>query len=343
MRLFNRTIKLLAVLPIVILVVSCMSGGQKENAQDAIDVPSSWATKATLYKDESIDWLKTFNDPAMLMLIEEGKANNIDLKLAASNIEKSWLLADKSGTAIKPTVDLSMGANQSGNASSGSQGGEFNTNIKASWEIDVWGRMSAAVDASVANAQATEADYQFALHSLSANIAKSYLKVIEAKQQAVITRKNLNILQNTLRITLVKYNNGISSGQDVALNRANLASAEAQLLDIEVSERNALRGLETLLGRYPNAKTDVVDVLPLLPEEPPIGIPSDVLERRPDIIAFIYIFVYSADCDHVTGNNVVFSFIISDDCRPVQVRKEWISYQVPSCVQNQFKFHQAIQ
>jgi len=149
----------------------------------------------------------------------------------------------------------------------------------------VWGRVRSGIYAAEARAQAAEADYIFAQHSLSANIAKSYLKVIEAKLQADITRKNLMILEKTMRITQVKYDNGMSSAQDVALNRANLASAQEQLVTIEGSQRDAIRALEVLLGHYPNAALEIPNVLPDLPSSPPAGIPSEILERRPDIVS----------------------------------------------------------
>ena len=157
--------------------------------------------------------------------------------------------------------------------------------MQTSWEVDVWGRLSAGVDVATASAQAVEADYIFAQHSLSANIAKTYFKVIEAKLQADITRKNLIALEKSMRITQAKYDNGVSSGQDVALNRANLASAKEQLIKIEGSERDALRALEILLGRYPDASAEIPSALPDLPRHPPAGIPSELLERRPDIVS----------------------------------------------------------
>jgi len=145
--------------------------------------------------------------------------------------------------------------------------------------------MQAGVNVAEAGAQAAEADYVFAQHSLSSNIAKAYFIVIEAKQQADITRKNLSILEETMRITQLKYDNGMTSAQDVALNRANLASAKEQLINTEGSERNGVRALEVLLGRYPNAKSETPDALPDLPPSPPAGVPSEILERRPDLVS----------------------------------------------------------
>jgi NodT family efflux transporter outer membrane factor (OMF) lipoprotein len=281
----------LAIVPVVIsLIAACAGGGaqtkeHQQAVQSAVDSPESWATKSEQYEDVSFRWLESFDDPVMLKLISEGKANNLDLQVAAGNMDKAWLLAEQSGATLKPTADLTLGRAQSGSANSGSSSGTVNVGLPVSGEAAVWGRMRAGVSAAEASAEAAEADYVFAQHSLSANIAKTYLKVIEAKLQADITRKNLSILSETMRIAQVKYDNGISSGQDVALNRANLASAKEQLITIEGSQRDATRALEVLLGRYPDAALEMPDVLPKLPQPPPAGVPSEVLERRPDIVS----------------------------------------------------------
>jgi NodT family efflux transporter outer membrane factor (OMF) lipoprotein len=280
-----------AIVPVVLLIAACVGGtdAQRKESQQAveaaIDSPENWATKAENYEDLSLRWLESFDDPVMLKFIEEGKANNLDLQAAAGNMDRAWLLAEQSGAALKPTVDLSLGRTQTGRANSGSSSSDVNVGLTVSWEADVWGRIRAGVSAAEASAQAAEADYVFAQHSLSSNIARTYLQVIEAKLQAGITRKNLSILGETMRIAQVKFDNGVSSGQDIALNRANLASARDQLTAIEGSQRDATRALEVLLGRYPDAALEMPDVLPKLPPPPPAGVPSEVLERRPDIVS----------------------------------------------------------
>ena len=284
-----RVSKLIALSVIVLMATSCGFFSKKKESErtikKAIETPKSWATQAVNSEDVSTKWLESFNDPMLLKLIEEGKANNIDLQLAAGNMDKAWLLAKQSGAALKPITDLSLGRTQSGSADGGVSNSNVTVGLQVSWELDVWGRVRSGIHAAEARAQAAEADYIFAQHSLSANIAKSYLKVIEAKLQADITRKNLTILEKTMRITQVKYDNGMSSVQDVALNRANLASAQEQLVTIEGSQRDAIRALEVLLGHYPNAALEIPNVLPGLPPSPPAGIPSEILERRPDIVS----------------------------------------------------------
>ena len=274
---------------IVLLAASCSTMSSRDEAdravEEAVETPATWAIKTAENNSVPTQWLESFNDPLLLKFIEEGIANNSDLQAAAGNVEKAWLLAKQSGAALKPTADLSLGRARSGSAEGGIPTDSLTVGLQVSWEMDVWGRMRAGVRAAEASAQAAQADYIFALHSLSANIAKTYFKMIEAKLQADITRKNLEILEKTMRITQIKYDNGMVSGQDVALNRANLATAQEQLISIEGSQRDAIRALEVLLGRYPNATTEIPNELPDLPPSPPAGIPSEILERRPDIVS----------------------------------------------------------
>lgn len=265
--------------------VSTPKAERKKTVDAAVNTPAVWAVKTKQYASNTTTWAESFNDPLMLKLIEEGKANNLNLQVAAHNMDKAWLLAEKSGTALKPSVNLSLGRAQSGSANGGASTSNVSVGLNTSLELDVWGRMRAGVSSAQAGAQAAEADYLFAQHSLSANIAKTYLKVIEAKLQAGITRHNVQILKKTMRITQIRYDNGLSSGQDIALNRANLASAQETLITLEGSQRNAMRGLEVLLGRYPNASAELPSILPTLPPPPPSGVPSGILERRPDIVA----------------------------------------------------------
>ncbi len=275
------------------LLASCatpMNTEQREQAiEKAVDVsiksPAEWASEVAKQVQIPTRWLESFNDPQMLRLIEEGKSNNLDLQVAAGNMDKAWLLAKQSGAALKPTADLNLGRTQSGSVEGGSSNSNVTVGLQANWELDVWGRLRAGVHAADARSQAAKTDYIFAQHSLSANIAKTYFKVVEAKLQADINRNNLDILTETMRITQVKYDNGLSSAQDVALNSANLASAKEQLITIEGSQRDSVRALEVLLGRYPNATLEMTNVLPTLPPSPPAGVPSEILERRPDIVS----------------------------------------------------------
>jgi len=305
-----NSIKFSALVLMILFSLGCKNLSKQEETSEAIgealDTPLSWREFATENTSNLDSWLESFNDPLLLELISEAKANNIDLQISAKTIEKSWLLAARAGSDLKPKLDVSVGQTQYGvnydsfhrsfGSADGPQlgvgidGGDksfdfLDTGLSAQLELDVWGRIREGAQAAKMDVQVAQADYAFAQQSLSASIAKTYLKIIEAKQQAEISQKNQAILKETLRITLARYDNGLATGQDVALNSANLASVEDHLLTLESAKRDAGRSLELLLGRYPGASIDVAESLPALPLPPAAGLPSELLERRPDIIA----------------------------------------------------------
>jgi len=116
----------LATLPIIALMAASCSmlpkdGEIKSAVVGATKEPGEWAADAEKYGDPSVKWLTSFNDPMLLKLIKEGKANNLDLQVAAGSMDRAWLLAERAGAALKPTADITMGGGGSGNVSGGSQ------------------------------------------------------------------------------------------------------------------------------------------------------------------------------------------------------------------------------
>jgi len=279
--------------------IACSSSTQTtepEKPKAVANIPERWAglnnqpvnqsiNESASHSLKAITWIKDFNDPLLLTLIEEAKNNNPDLTIAAANMNKAWLLTKKSKSSLQPVVDLSLAPNQSETFSDSTTSSSITVGLTTSWEADVWGRIQAGIDATQARFQSAQADYLYSLHSLCANVVKAYLAIIEAKLQANITQQNLTILTKNLRITQAKYDNGLSSAQDLALNKGNLATAQEQLISTQESQRNAMRALEVLLGRYPDATLEVAHILPSLPPSPPAGLPSSLLERRPDIVS----------------------------------------------------------
>jgi len=245
--------------------------------------PEQWGTQSDAGVVQ-VGWIEIFNDPALTKLIEEAQSNNRDLAAAAANVDRAWALARQAGAALGPDISVAAGASGSGNANS-SAPTNLSLGLQMSWEADLWGRLRAGQLGAVASAQAREADFRFAQYSLAAATAKAYFTAIEANLQANIARETVEILQETQRIVNVKYDNGMASAQDVSLTRSDLASARERLTTVSGSFRDALRALEVLLGRYPGAELDVRESLPVAPPPPPAGVPSELLERRPDIVA----------------------------------------------------------
>lgn len=273
---------------LVLSLVSCATN-EPQSAQQALastiqTPPAVWASLAD-NSEVPVKWLESFNDPVLLSLIDEGKNNNRDLQVAALGLDRAVLLAEQAGVALKPKANLSLGGGQLGSLKNSQTSNNFSTGLDVSWELDLWGRIRSGINSAEADLRSAQADYVFAQSSLSANISKAYFIVIEAKLQAVLTQSNLDLLTETLRVVNVQFDNDMVAAQDVALAKANLASAQDSLLTVRNSQRDALRALEVLLGRYPNAEVELPNILPVLAVMPTAGIPSELLERRPDMIA----------------------------------------------------------
>ena len=248
------------------------------------DAPDAWAAAAERVGAVENGWIDQFGDPTLAALVSEAQNNNRDLRAAAANVERSWLLARQAGAALSPQVNASVGGAGQGRVE-GSGTDNLTVGVQAAWELDVWGRIRSGQQAAVQSAEAAEADYRFAQLSVAAGVARAYFAAINAQQQTDISTDIVEALTETARIVEVQNAEGLASAQDIALAKANLASANDTLETAIAGRDQALRALEVLLGRYPSADVLVGGVLPTRPANPPAGLPSEVLERRPDLIA----------------------------------------------------------
>ena len=234
-----------------------------------------------------VGWIAAFNDPVLSKLVSEAQANNLNLAAAAAGVEQARALARQAGANLTPSLSLTSGAARSGqlNSADSNSANSFNLGVQATWEVDLWGRVRSGVAQAGASTRAAEADYRFAQYSVAANTAIAYFTAIEANMQTQIAKDSLAALENTQRIVQAQYNEGAASGQDVALSKSDLSAAREQVVTLEGASRDALRALELLLGRYPGADLAVRRTLPVVPPAPPAGVPSEILERRPDLVA----------------------------------------------------------
>jgi multidrug efflux system outer membrane protein len=244
-------------------------------------VPASWKAAGATSAPLAEPWLASFNDPALSALVDEALAFNADLQVAAARVEQAAGLVKVASGEIYPSLGLA--AVQSGN--SGGGGGLNAVFLNASLELDVWGRLRYGRAAAQAQSAASEADYAYARQSLAAMVAKSWFLAIEAGMQAAIGNDALRSAQELLRLAQERLRVGVGDEQAVAEARANVGGFRDSLRQTEQAREQALRSLELLLGRYPAAEIAVAQCLSLMPAPLPVGMPSELLERRPDVIA----------------------------------------------------------
>ena len=248
------------------------------------DLPNQWASIQQRIGDVKVSWLEKLNDPALTSLVLEAQKNNRNLQVMSASVDGARALANQAASSLSPQLGASVG-NTSAGVVEGSGNNNFNLGLQASWEADLWGRIRSGNLAAQENVVAAEAEYKFAQYSLAANVAKTYFVAIEANKQLEIAQKSVDTVVETNRIVQVQFDNGLANQQNISLAKADLATAQDGLVSSKAGQRDATRSLELLLGRYPSAELGVDQSLPILPNSLSAGIPSQLLERRPDLIS----------------------------------------------------------
>lgn len=248
-------------------------------------VPERWAMARESVGTVHIGWIEAFDDPVLSALVVEAQANNRSLRATAAAVDRAYALLRQSRSQLYPSLDGTASAARSGPLEGGPTTTSFTLGAQASWEVDVWGRVRSDVEAARQSARALEADYRFAQHSLAAAVARAYFITIEARLQVGVAQDIVDALTEIDRIVRVRFANGYANAQDAALARTDLETARDSLLSAQLGERDAIRALEVLVGRYPATELAPIATLPREPPPPEPGIPSQLLERRPDIIA----------------------------------------------------------
>jgi NodT family efflux transporter outer membrane factor (OMF) lipoprotein len=227
-------------------------------------------------------WLASFNDPQLDALVREALANNPDLQVAAARVEQAASFVKVAGATLYPQVNaLARGGGTLSGDSSGLEG----AGIFANWEIDLWGRVRAGRAAAQGQYGSAELDAEYARQSLAALVAKSWFLATESRMQKAIAEEMTGASERQLGLTQDRLRVGRGDEYDVALARANLATFRDSVRSLDLAYRQALRALEALAGRYPAAALSVPAQLAALPGPVPVGMPSELLERRPDVIA----------------------------------------------------------
>lgn len=281
---------------VLILLQACGIPEPEREAGRDLELPNAWQS-ADLKNFGAVElgWLKTFEDPEMELLVAEALVYNRDLKIA-----DVFLRLAAEGTIIGraarlPSVSTTGSFNRvgtrvreaDGDLGSWRNSEVYRLSLDVSWEIDLWGRLRNLARATIEDYAATAADFRGARLSLAGNTAKTWCNLIEAGQQLELARKTRDSFQRNLRITERNYKGGdpAAGTLDVLFGRSQVASAERSLNVRELQRDEVRRSLEILLGRYPAASIEGRDRLPTLSETVPAGLPSELLMRRPDLIA----------------------------------------------------------
>jgi multidrug efflux system outer membrane protein len=257
----------------------------KEQALPALQAPAEWTVAAPGVPGVGAvvtGWLAAFNDEQLTAAVTEAIAHNADLRVGAARVEQAQLHAKLAGARLWPAADLlARGGGKLSGDGSGLQGGV----LSVTWEVDLWGRVRYGRAASAAQAAAAAADFEYAQQSIAALVAKSWFLAIEASLQADAARETIRANEELVRLSDDRARIGVGNQADVYSARATVGSYRDLLRQLELARNEAIRALELMLGRYPAGAAATSLQLPSYPGSVPAGLPSELLERRPDVIA----------------------------------------------------------
>ena len=239
-------------------------------------------------------WWTLFQDPVLNELEQRVLVGSETLKASVAQLAAARATLDASKTAVYPTLSAGLNATRSGNTgnASGAQSSaadnpsnSVSLTASASWELDLWGRLSLATQGAQATLQASEADLAAARLSLQALVAQSYFSLRASEVQQALLQRSVLAYQRALELTQVRYQAGVAGLADVLQAKTQLASTQTQLADAMAQRAQLEHALAVLLGQAPSTftlrRTDSLPANVAVPNH----LPSTLLERRPDIAA----------------------------------------------------------
>jgi NodT family efflux transporter outer membrane factor (OMF) lipoprotein len=288
----HRALPMLAASPArlvaVVVLAGCASAKpptseemQKQVLPDGAPPPTQWTASGAGAGDVENGWLATFADADLDSLVAEAIAHNADLQAAAARVEQAAGYVKAAGGTLYPSLDFLGRYGTKLGDNSGLQGGI----LSASWELDVWGRVRYAARGAEGQYAASESDFAYARQSLAGLVAKSWFLATEATQQLAVAREMVDAAAKLLDLAQQRYRVGAGTELDVVTARLNLETYQDSQRQLELSREQSLRSLELLVGRYPAAAVVTASELGTLPPSVPAGLPSELLERRPDVVA----------------------------------------------------------
>ncbi|WP_020563974.1 efflux transporter outer membrane subunit [Methylosarcina fibrata] len=273
--------------PVVLLCAlstACQSLVEHGRHRDAPPAPEQWAA-ATPSDAVQNHWLEDFADPLLAATVQSALSNNFDLKAASARIEAARAEMRIAGAGRWPQLALAAGYRRGDPGELDEETGAFEALFNLSWELDVWGRIRAQQEAAGQEAEATLADWQAARLSLAARTAQNYVELAEAREQVKVAEQSMRDRGTLVELLRGRFRRGLTHALDLRLALTDLANAEAQLAEQRNRVQILTRSLEVLLGGYPEGRFKNAETLPPLPHGVPAGLPSELLDRRPDLNA----------------------------------------------------------
>lgn len=243
------------------------------------------------------NWWEQLNDPTLSSLVKEGMAANMDLRIAVERLREARALRGIAAADAYPNIDATAGASRS-RGSDTLDGNmpplnedltNFNLGLDASWEIDVFGRVRRSVEAADADIDVSRENMYGVMVAVAAEVADAYVEYRVVSRRIDIVRGTIAAQRDTVGLTNTRLDAGIANELEVSQAQSQLAARQARLPALQAAQRRAENRLALVLGRAPGqtipqlAEASHLDALPQSITQIPIGMPSELLRRRPDL------------------------------------------------------------
>ncbi len=263
-------------------------------------VPATWQ-ESILQQDAALSpepvkvkrWWEVFRDPILNRLIEEARTNNYDIRIAVARVEEAWAQIGVVAGRRMPQVDVQGSFNRQRSSENdvypgGDLYNHYASQIGATWEIDLFGRIKRQIESAKANFEATEELKTDVMISIYAQVAQAYIALRTAQARLSTSLHNIKSQREIVNLTQTRFKYGLASDLDVAQSEQVLAISESTLPPLKTQIENSIHTLSVLLGRPPGELKKLLSSekpIPMLPARIKVGVPMDLVRRRPDVRA----------------------------------------------------------
>jgi NodT family efflux transporter outer membrane factor (OMF) lipoprotein len=283
----NRRIRLLLPILSSALLFACSGTSEVSENITELPLPQNWQS-SKLPLTVGHNWLSELNNPQVHQLVQKALAANHQLAIQAYSLDIAEQQVIVSGSQLWPELDLAIrsGRNKDNQTSSYSNSNSINLNL--SYEVDIWGKLSDAERVSNYNYLAQKATFEQNKQQLVVNVLTTWFRVIESEKLLALYRNRVKNSQQNLAIIEAGYHSGLTAALDVYLTRNDLNNELTRVSDQEIEKIKLTRQLERLIGEYPKGELLVNANLPLLTTDIPVGLPSELISRKPELKASWY-------------------------------------------------------
>jgi len=290
---FSRRARLLISAGLTAITIGCAAVGPNYKSP-ATTVSPSWNSKTegagiSRTGADLAGWWTVLKDPQLDSLVSRAVAGNLDLKKARSRIRQARAQRIVARSSLFPSLDFSGSASRSRTSEAtgtGNTGELYNAGFDAVWEVDIFGGVRRSVEASEADLDASREDWRDTLVTLLSETALNYIEVRTYQTRITVAESSLKAQAETYQLTQWRCDAGLSDRLAVEQARYNLESTRSQIPSLNTGREEAMNRLAVLTGVQPGAlhkELEKISSIPAPPASAAIGIPADMLRRRPDV------------------------------------------------------------